>query len=419
VSDADHLTMRPITPDEYPAVDALIARVFHRDPLPEASEMERKLIEPDRLLAAFDDGTPVATAGAYTRDLTVPGGPIPAACVTWVSVDPLWTRRGVLTRFMRQQLDGLRTSDGRNGSPGSEAVAVLWASESVIYGRYGYGVASRQASATLRTREAALRADAPVDRSLRAGEPADLVPSMRAVYERVRPDWPGLLSRPGAWWDARVLDPEKQRDGASPLRAAVHDGPDGPDGYVVYQVKPDWGKAAPDGEILVREMLASSALGYGSILAYLLSLDLTRSLTRQLSPLDDPLLHLLAGPRQLLQSASDALWVRLVDLPVALTQRRYAVPIDVVLDVADEFLPHNAGRWRLVAGPDGAECTPAGDRPAHLALSSTELGAAYLGGTSLAGLATAGRVHELVAGSLDPVASAFSSPRSPFCPEIF
>lgn len=419
MSDADDLLLRTATADELDTLGNFTQRVFHRDPQPEVNELEAKLVDPDRLLAMFDGDTVVATAGAYARDLTVPGGPIPAACVTWVAVEPTWTRRGVLTRFMRHQLDGLRSSDGSSGQPGSEAVAVLWASESVIYGRYGYGVASRAATSSLRSRDAQLRRDVPVDRSLRAGEPVDMVPAMSKVYERVRPDWPGMLSRPGNWWDGPTFDPEKSRDGATPLRAVVHDGPDGPDGYVLYQVKPDWGKSSPQGEVRVKELMASSPLGYASILSYLLTLDLTRSITHQLAPVDDPIRHLLTGGSHLVQWVADALWVRLVDVPVALTQRRYAVPIDVVLDVSDEFLPQNAGRWRLVAGPDGAECVPAGSRPAHLALSSTELGAAYLGGTSLTGLAAAGRVEELTAGAVDTVSSAFSAPRAPYCPEIF
>ena len=54
--------------------------------------------------------------------------------VTWVGVLPTHRRRGVLREMMRFQLDDFR----RRGEP----LAALWASESVIYGRFGYGIAA-------------------------------------------------------------------------------------------------------------------------------------------------------------------------------------------------------------------------------------------------------------------------------------
>jgi predicted acetyltransferase len=93
--------------------------------------------------------------------------------------------------------------------------------------------------------------------------------------------------------------------------------------------------------------------------------------------------------------------------------------VDVVFDVTDEFCPWNAGRWRLTADAEApATCERTGS-PADLALSATELGAAYLGGTSLGALAAAGRVRELCPGAVRAAATAFTGPRAPHCPEMF
>src|ERR1700689_3250469 len=80
----------------------------------------------------------------------------------------------------------------------------------------------------------------------------------------------------------------------------------------------------------------------------------------------------------------------------ALAQRHYASPVDVVIGVADELCPRNAGRWRLAAQAGAA---PAGFRatcerttaPAHVVLPVWAAGAAYLGGTGLKAMASAGR----------------------------
>src|SRR5690606_3971888 len=104
---------------------------------------------------------------------------------------------------------------------------------------------------------------------------------------------------------------------------------------------------------------------------------------------------------------ADALWVRVVDVPAALSARRYVAPVDVVLEVTDDLLPGNAGRWRLVADASGvARCTRT-EAPADLACDVAALGAAYLGGASLGALGAAGRVVERRPGALAAASVAF------------
>ena len=134
--------------------------------------------------------------------------------------------------------------------------------------------------------------------------------------------------------------------------------------------------------------------------------------------MDEPLLWLVNEPRRLGAELSDALWVRLVDVPAALAARRYATDIDVVVEVTDELLPENAGRWRLVGGPSGAECT-ASTAPARLACDVRALGELYLGGAGLGALAAAGRVRELVPGTVAAVGPAFGWHRAPAPMEVF
>jgi predicted acetyltransferase len=110
--------------------------------------------------------------------------------------------------------------------------------------------------------------------------------------------------------------------------------------------------------------------------------------------------------------------VRLADVGRALADRTYSTPIDVVLDVTDDFCPWNAGRWRLSGDESGATCTPSTD-PADLALTAAELGAVHLGGPTLVGLAAAGRVEERTAGALRAASRAFAGDRQPWCPEVF
>ena len=89
-----------------------------------------------------------------------------------------------------------------------------------------------------------------------------------------------------------------------------------------------------------------------------------------------------------------------------------------MLEVGDEVCPWNAGRWALRWDGTTATCAPTAT-PAGLELTANELGAAYLGGTTLESLARAGRVRELRSGALAATTRAFRGDRAPWCPEIF
>jgi predicted acetyltransferase len=240
-------------------------------------------------------------------------------------------------------------------------------------------------------------------------DPGEHVEAMRALHDRVVPTRPGMLTRPGPWWEERLFDPEADRDGATPLRAVVCD-----EGYALYAVKRKWDDDGPAAEVRIREVLATTPAGHATIWAYLLDLDLTRTVTWELAPSDDPLWLALADPRALRRTLWDALWVRIVDVPAALCARAYASDPDVVIEVRDAFCPWTEGRYAVTA----AGCEPTAREP-DLVLEAAALGAAFLGGTTLADLAGAGRVEERTPGSLARASAAFRGDVAPWCPEIF
>jgi predicted acetyltransferase len=163
----------------------------------DANERFASWIDPARMHVAREDGTVVGAAGAFTFELTVPGGLVPAAGVTVVGVLPTHRRRGILTRLMREQLDDVH----RRGEP----IAYLWATEERIYGRFGYGVGSLTLDTEIDTRRVAFRNDVPVPvraRLLDADEAYEMIPP---IYDRVRAETPGMFSRSESWWRRRRL----------------------------------------------------------------------------------------------------------------------------------------------------------------------------------------------------------------------
>jgi predicted acetyltransferase len=359
-------------------------------------------------VVADDGGLVVGHAGAQTRDLTVPGAVVPAAHVTAVGVAPTHRRRGVLTAMMRHQLTAIAEA-------GREPVAALWASETAIYPRYGYGGAAERMSLDVLTREVRITVPVPPAGQLRLVEPSAATAELAAVYDRVRPGRVGWSSRPEHLWRHRLLDVESMRHGATNLHAVVCDGPDGPVGYALWRVAEAWNQHGPDAEVRIVELVAADTPTYAALWQFLLGIDLARRARYDHAAFDEPLQYMVDEPRRLGRSQGDGLWVRLVDLPAALEARHYLGAVDVVLDVTDPILERNTGRWRLSGGSGKVTCTRT-DEPADLACSITDLGAAYLGGTSLAALAAAGRVRRLT-GNLP--AQAFGWDRQPHPIEVF
>jgi predicted acetyltransferase len=409
------LPLRPWTPDEGARVLRALNRTFLTDPDPATDPAELALIEPDRTLSAWDDGEPVATTAAFSLTMAVPGAHLPVAGVTWVSVQPTHRRRGLLTAMMTAQLDALHEGDG---SRGGEAVAALWASEPAIYGRYGYGAASRSMTVTLQ-RGDLLRPDAPAGGRVHELPPESALPALSAVWEATWRDRPGQFARSETWWRQRLLDPESGRHGHGALRCALLLAADGrASAYALYAARPSFDERGPAGEVQVREVVGVDAVAGLQMWRFLLGLDLVGTWKAGRLALDDALTTAVADARRLLPRVGDGLYVRLVRVGEALAGRRYACDVDVVLEVADERLPGNARRWRLSAGPGGATCTPTPD-PADLALDVEALGATYLGGTTLLALAAAGRVREQRTGALAVISRALRGDVEPLCSQVF
>jgi predicted acetyltransferase len=115
------------------AVDA-IAQYFGPPVTEERIGRFSRVLDVDRMHAAFEDDVIIGGAGAFGFDFAVPGGSLPCAGISVVGVYPTHRRRGVLRAMMDAQLLDVH----ERGEP----LAALWASEETIYGRFGYGLAS-------------------------------------------------------------------------------------------------------------------------------------------------------------------------------------------------------------------------------------------------------------------------------------
>jgi predicted acetyltransferase len=405
--------IRPIAEADWSAFGDVLAEGFNWTPHPVQSERFKREIEFDRTLAAFDGDTIVGCTAVYSFRMTVPGGPIPVAGVTAVSVLPSHRRRGVLSALMRRQLTDVRER--------GEAVAALYASETPIYGRFGYGRAAGQLALSVDKHGADFVRDAPVDPALRlrVARPAEARADFERLFAAVVTQRPGLYERNPAFWDNVLADEEFDQHGAGVLRSMIAEDDQGVRGYALFRVKSEWdANGLPAGELRLNELFAADPAAYALLWRGVLDRDLVTKIVSPARPVDDPLFALVANPRHLRARWCDDLWVRLVEVDTALTARSYAAPVDVVLEVTDETCPWNSRRWRLSADTTGAECKPVDDEP-DITLKAASLGSAYLGDGTLIEDFGAGLLGEHTPGAVRALSTAMSWSPKPWGALVF
>lgn len=384
--------------------------------------------QPDARAVPIDGAVPVESSlvaihSSYPfSTFPVPGAQIPVGGLTWVGVHPQHRRKGILSAMIDAHFQDCINR--------GEAVSALFAAEAGIYGRFGYGQAANDLRVKI-PRRATLRPVAGSEAlTVRleiydAARHSDLVAAIHV--EAGQHPWPAaVVNRPG--WATRETpelrasyddDPAMFRDGREARRIAIVESDGEPRGYATFRRKVDWQVRGPRGTVSAGEIVALDPPAAHRLWSTLLDLDLSDELEPFILPVDDAIMALLIDPRSAQPRVADNVWVRIVDVAAALSGRRYAADVDIVIQVSDERLPDNAGSWHLRGSAFGEATAARTSRAPHLSLSITELSRAYLGGFSLASLAAAGLVTEHTGGSLAAASTAFGWPVAPFCSWIF
>lgn len=393
------IEVRPVTDEEMPAFTRVLHAGFGAVATDEDIEHGRiELGGVERALASVDDDVIVGTAAAFSFELTLPGLTfLPAAGVTWVAVLPTHRRQGVLRSMMERQLDDVAAR--------GEPLAVLTASEAGIYRRFGYGPATFMQRLEVDVSRAAFAATGP-EGAVRVVDTETAEKLLPDLFDRSRRQQPGDHQRDEAYWTGWHRDDTKHEGGFGSRFYAVHD-----DGFVAYRMRTGWdAHGQPEGVVRVDSLVSAGVAARAALWRHVCSLDLARRVEAHARPPDDPLRWLLTDPRAVaVTSTYDNLWVRILDVPRALSARTYGADGRIVLEVADAFRPQTGGRYALVDG----ECKPTTSSP-DLSMAIEELGSAYLGGVPFSVLAASGRVTEHSAGAVARADALFRSDPQPF-----
>ena len=395
------LEMRTVTSDEFVQWLRAESRA-HGNRLNHDPEELRPHFDLDRSIAVFDQGNIVAGAHSHRLEMSIPGASAVIAGVANIEVQPTHRRRGVMTQMMHQQIKDIY----ERGEP----LAALFASESVIYGRFGYGVGSMHERWTIDRPYTGYARPHESPGRIVFVEPEDITKELPEVFRRSTLDRPGVFQRAPHHWgrDSQALE-HKQGGPGGVFYAAYEDG-GRVDGYVTYRTNRP--------TLVVNELMAVTHEANAALWRFCFDMDLMSCTEAIKRPVDDPLPWLLADPRRLQRSTRDGLWVRLIDVSAALTLRRYMQIDRLVLEVRDELCPWNDGRFELEGSSEGATCRVSSSSP-DLVIAVTDLASAYLGAVSFSTLSKAGFVDERTSGALLRADRMFAVQYQPWTPYNF
>jgi predicted acetyltransferase len=294
------------------------------------------------------------------------------------------------------------TADLQDAADRGLPLAVLTVSEGTIYGRFGFGPAVFQHGVTVDTGALFALRSLSDDGSVALLDPAEAWPAVASVFGSFHERTRGSVERPRFYQTFLTAEFDYESGPDRKLWTAVHlDATGSPDGYVAYRPGP---REDRHRSVKVTDLVALTPAAYLRLWRFLADLDLSDSVEWDRAPVDDPLPWALVDPfRARVTKVTDALWVRVLDVPTALEARPWGRDGDVVIDVVDP-LGHASGRFRLVARDGLAEVTATDAEPA-VRLEAETLGALYLGGVRAETLHRAGRLSgpgvETFAGMLD------------------
>ncbi|MGP0221323.1 MULTISPECIES: GNAT family N-acetyltransferase [unclassified Paenarthrobacter] len=355
---------------------------------------------------SLDSGVPVATYATMRKQLNVGfGKQVEANLVTSVTVRGTHRRNGILR--------GMITADLEAAKDDGLAIAALTASEGSIYGRFGFGVATFERSITVDTGPR-FRPRGEASGSVEVADPAVLLEIAPALFDRVQRSTPGSVGRQEYY---RLLASGSLGQDGKPdtsVRCALHyDADGGLDGYVSYRFK-GWDSKPYTMDIV--DIVAGTDAAYLDLWRFLGSIDLIDQVTWAEAPVDDPLAWALEDPRCIDASdIRDMLWLRILDVPAALSSRHYPVAGRLVLQVADP-LGLAGGTWEVKAdGGASASVREVQDGQPDVSLDIADLGSIYLGAVSPVTLAAAGRIREHRSGAALEARQLFAVERPAHC----
>lgn len=399
---------RAVEKEERPDFDNIVKYVFANNATEDDEPDESEFLLNEFTTAAFYKGKMVATSGGYPFEMRFNGRTIAADGLTAVGTQPGFRRRGLVREMVTRRLHAVHQNE-------HQSVSVLWASMGAIYQRFGYGLASTHTSCDFDPRFASFQFENSSDGYVRIVREDEGMPLVKDVYQKFIEPRTMDFQRSEGMWKYFFKYKKQIRHCAVYFNSANQ-----PEGYLsystsVYDRPLDEG---PDQKLSGHEFVYLNIDAYRALWNLIREHDLVGKVKLDM-PLDDPAMQLLLEPRILNLSVWDGIWLRIVDVEKALTQRNYGTAGSVVLEVKnDNECPWN--EKRLLLETDGTNTEVAeSNKSVDVTISPNGLASLLSGNAKLSELERMGRASVETTANVDHLDSMFTTRFRPFCRDGF
>ena len=403
------IEIRPATPEEFGQLGELTSYAYAGQFGDGPDNTVTASNRPEWSLCAFDGPRLVSTYSTIPFTMRANGNAVPMGGVSTVGTLPEYRRRGLMSRITLQAFADMRER--------GQGVAALWASQAAIYQRYGYGMVTVMRNYQVDITDIDFHdGDGGTSEVERLG--------IATGYDLVKQVYIGFIAhrmcylhRGRPLWHNNAFE---DIDAEGPVHIALsRDGDGAPDGYMVYTLRHDrHDHPSRSQEIRIRDLAWLTPGAYRSLWSFVKRHDLVGSVRWNNAPADDPALEFFLEPRLLNARDDEGMWLRIVDVPMALAGRGWDADGELTLGIAeDRIAPWNVGTWRLGVSGGTAEAGPAGG-DADIVLPVKALALLYAGRRSARELAALGMLE----GGPDALRRAdalFATRHAPHCPDRF
>jgi len=398
------LEIRPATPDEMPELKRIVGLSLHM------SSDAFAALQPGMTLCMFEDDRIASIHGSWPLTMRFNGKALPISGVTTVSTNPVDRNRGHLRKIITQHFHELHEQ-------GERPLAVLYASQAIIYQRFGYAVVSTHHRYEIEPRFIQWVEPLVIPGRLREVDPDRDFSLLVDLYRRFREDRTGLLHRGRAMWQAGVLEPPK---GADSRQAVVYEENGEPLGYAVYTIGAYESRPPEPGQkVTVHDIVYLTPVAYRAIWNNFAGMQLARHIYWDTVARDDPLPHLILEPRMLRDTSTEGILARIVDLPKTMAGRGYDAEARLRYELIDDLLPWNAGRWETRIEGGDVETVPLASGEPELSMTVNTLAMLIFGQITATEAARAGRIGVYDAAALRRWDDALRTRYAPFCSDHF
>ena len=319
-------------------------------------------LDPDQVHVIEEDGEVRAGVTVLPMQIFVDGEPAAMGGVSAVMVHPAYRRRRYAGDLMRAALEGMRDR-GVN-------LSLLSPFAHAFYRSFGYELATEAVEYTLKPTD--LPTD-PAQSKLRAYREDDLPRMTELQQTEARAHQLGAL-RGDAYW-RKVLEPKD-------IEAAVYEAGGEIFGYLIYKMSSHKEGGEPDRRLEVQELVSATPEARRALISFLAALDPDAFDIRHWTSREDPLHPYLRSSYVDAKVEPDQM-LRLTDVRAALAHLNRKSSAPLVLEVADDTIPENAGEYTVGTGEvvRGAE---AEDRVSLDVRQLAQLYAGYLPARQLA-----------------------------------